>query len=91
MRVTTDLTNLEVLTLEQAAAHGPHYRMRRRAQAVLGHSRGQSISRLAALFAVDADTVSRWLRRWRAQGVSGLREGARSGRPPHLDAAAQKN
>lgn len=91
MRVTTDLTATEVLTLEQAAAHGPHYRMRRRAQAVLGHNRGQSIGRLATLFAVDADTISRWLRRWRAQGVSGLREGGRAGRPPKLDAAAQKN
>lgn len=86
MVTTTGLTAPEVHILEQTAAYGPHYRMRRRSQA--GHSRGQSISRRACFFAVDADIVSRWLRRWRAQG---LREGTRYDRPPPLDAATQKN
>lgn len=85
------LNATEIYTLEQAAAHGPHHRMRRRALAVLGRSRGQSIPQLAAFFAVDRDTVSQWLGRWQQRGVAGLAEGRRSGRPPKLDPEAQKN
>ncbi|WP_143080257.1 helix-turn-helix domain-containing protein [Hymenobacter arizonensis] len=79
-----DLTAAEITTLEAAAARGPHPRMHRRAQAVLGHHRGSGIGQLAALFAVGYNTVSGWLRDWQAHGVAGLAEGKRTGRPPKL-------
>jgi transposase len=64
--------------------------MRRRALAVLGHHRGQSLRQLAALFAVRYATVHDWLTRWHRHGLAGLAEGARAGRPPRLDPSAQK-
>lgn len=84
------LTVSEITTLEAAAARGPHPRMRRRAQAVLGHHRGASTSQLATFFAVGYNTVSVWLCRWQAQGLAGLAEGARPGRPPKLPPVAKK-
>ena len=85
------LTAFEITTLEAAAAQGPHPRMRRRAQAVLGHHRGATVHQLATLFAVGYNTVGIWLRRWHDLGLAGLAEGQRSGRPPKLPPAAKKS
>ena len=84
------LTAAERVTLEACAAHGPHPRMRRRAQAVLGHHRGLTMDQLAAHFAVGRNAVSRWLTRWQRQGVAGLAEGRRAGRPRKLAPDAEK-
>jgi transposase len=86
----TELTESEVLTLEACSHRGPHPRMRRRALAVLAHHRGQSLPQLATLFAVRYATVHGWLQAWQQRGLAGLQEGRRAGRPPKLDAAAQK-
>lgn len=80
----------QVAALEYTAAHGQHPRTRRRAQAVLSQHRGLSLQQLAAAYAVGRDTVRDWLTRFEQGGVAGLAEGPRSGRPPKLDAAAQK-
>ena len=90
MRLATALTADELRGLEYYSQHASHHRERRRALAVLGHHRGQSLAQLAALFAVRYATVHDWLTRWQGQGLSGLAEGPRAGRPPKLDAAAQK-
>ena len=84
------LTPDEVTTLDACSHHARHPRQRRRAQAVLGHHRGQSLNQLAAFFAVRYATVHGWLRAWHRQGLAGLCEGARPGRPPKLPAAAKK-
>ncbi len=84
------LTEPEITTLEAAAAHGPHPRMRRRAQAVLGHHRGMTMNQLATLYRVGRNAISRWLARWQQVGLAGLCEGARSGRPPKLTPEAKK-
>lgn len=90
MLPATPLTAVELTELEHHSRHADHHRERRRALAILGHHRGQSLPRLAALFAVRYATVHDWLSRWQRQGLAGLAEGARAGRPPKLDAAAQK-
>ena len=84
------LTESEIVTLEAAAANGPHPRMRRRAQAVLGHHQGLCPGQLATLYAVGYNAVSRWLLRWQRQGVAGLAEGTRAGQPPKLPEPVQK-
>ena len=76
--------------LEQAAATGAHARERKRAQAVLSHSRGLSLDQLAVAYAAGRDTVRAWLTRFERGGVAALAEGARAGRPRKLDPAAQK-
>ena len=84
------LTADEVTTLDACSHHARHPRQRRRAQAVLGHHRGQSLAQLAAFFAVRYATVHGWLRAWRDQGLAGLLEGQRAGRPPKRPPAAKK-
>lgn len=86
----TPLTATEIVTLEACSLRGPHPRQRRRALAVLGHHRGQSLPQLATLFAVRYATVHGWLKAWQQHGVAGLAEGRRVGRPPKLAEAAQK-
>lgn len=80
----------QVQQLEHAAATGKHPRERRRAQAVLSHSRGLTLQQLAAAYAVGRDTVRLWLTCFEQGGVMALAEGPRAGRPPKLDAAAKK-
>ena len=86
----TPLTAAEIVTLEACSLRGPHPRQRRRALAVLGHHRGQSLPQLAVLFAVRSGTVHDWLQAWLQQGLAGLAEGRRPGRPPKLRGDAQK-
>jgi hypothetical protein len=58
----TKLSAVEVQTLEACRHHAP--RMRRRALAILGHHRGQSLLPLAALFAGRYATVHAWRQAW---------------------------
>jgi transposase len=46
---------------------------------------GHSCRQVAALFGEDDTTVQRWVRRFTQGGLTALREGQRSGRPPALD------
>ena len=90
MLPATPLTAVELTALEHHSRHAGHHRERRRALAVLGHHRGQSLPQLATLFAVRYATVHDWLSRWQRLGLARLAEGTRAGRPPKLGAAAQK-
>ena len=80
----------EVQALERVAATGAHARERKRAPAVLSHSRGLTLSQLVAASAADRDTVRAWLTRFEQGGVSALAEGQRAGRPRKIDPATQK-
>lgn len=84
------LTADEITTLTACSLHGPHPRQRRRALAVLGHHRGQSVGQLAHFFAVRYATVHAWLGAWQQRGLAGLAEGRRAGRPPKLAPEAKK-
>ena len=68
--------------------HAP--RQRRRAQALLGHHRGQSLTHLASRYAVRYATVHAWVTAWDQHGLAGLAEGRRAGRPPKRSPPAQK-
>ena len=84
------LTAAQVHQLEAVAATGAHPRERKRAQAVLSHSRGLTLYQLAAAYAADRDTVRAWLTRFEQGGCVALAEGHRAGRPPKLAPAAKK-
>jgi transposase len=90
MLPNTCLTGDELTTLKACSLHARHPRQRRRAQAILGHHRGHSLSQLAAFYAVRYATVHAWLHAWQAHGLAGLVEGKRAGRPPKLDEPTQK-
>ena len=90
MRVPISLTPDEITTLDACSHHARHPRQRRRAQAMLGHHRGQTLTQLAAFFAVRYATVHTWLTAWENHGLAGRLEGPRAGRPPKLPPAAKK-
>jgi transposase len=90
MLQNTPLTSEELTTLEACSLHARHPRQRRRAQAILGHHRGHSLTQLADFYAVRYATVHTWLHAWQAHGLAGLAEGKRAGRPPKLDGPTQK-
>jgi transposase len=75
------LTKEEQRTLLDAARYAPESRFRQRAHAVYLSGRGYRISQLADIFAVDRDTVSGWLTAWEQEGLMGLHDDARPGRP----------
>ena len=89
-RPCTPLTVSEVHTLKAGSHPAPHPRQRRRALAVLAHSRGQRLRDVAKLFAVRYETARGWLQAWERRDVAGLAEGARAGRPANLDGATKK-
>lgn len=84
------LTAAQVQHLEGMVATGAHPRERKRAQAVLSHSRGLTLYPLAAAYAVDRDPVRAWLTRFEQGGSAALAEGHRAGRPPKRTLAAKK-
>jgi transposase len=90
MKFVVALSEAERATLREALKYGPSARMRQRAQAVYLSSRGYRLEQLAELFEVDRDTVSRWLDSWEAQGLRGLYDAPRAGRPLLLNEAEQQ-
>ena len=53
-----------------------------RAQMVLLSARGFSVPQIAAIHECGEDVVRTWLHRYEQQGVAGLEDEPRSGRPP---------
>lgn len=67
---------------KMAWSHKSEYRQRVRAQVVLHAARGRSNARIARETGLHIDTVRRWRGRFARQGLAGLTDRARSGRPP---------
>lgn len=70
-------------------AHHVH-KVRMRAQALLMSDKGYKIAQIADCFDLDRDTVSSWFTRWEDEGIQGLSDHPRSGRPPSLDQGTKK-
>jgi len=84
------LSNTDTAVLEQTYRQGKSHRERQRAQAVLLSSRGYSLDQLSDILSADRDSISRWLTAWQQQGVQGLADAPRSGRPRKIDAAVEE-
>lgn len=89
-KYVTPLSEEERATLREAMAHGPSARVRQRAQAVYASDQGFRIGQLAMLLDVDRDTVSAWLDRWARDGLRGLYDAPRCGRPMTYTPAEQE-
>ena len=85
MRYITDLDSEIKLTLEEGFRYGPSPRFRLRCQAILLSHQGKQIKELAALYDVCRYTISNWYNRWESEGIVGLMDEPRSGRPRKLD------
>lgn len=83
------------LTQAQAAALKQLYRrtdnadVRSRCQMILLSSQGHSAAEIARLTFFDQDTVLFWFDRYEAEGLEGLQDRPRSGRPPKMNGASR--
>ena len=80
----------KVLHLRQAAEADGARRVARRLLAIQLHLDGHSSPEIARVLSVHRANVSLWLRHWQDEGLDGLLEGHRAGRPPRLAAPEQE-
>lgn len=85
MKFISPLSDPAQATLNDAYHDHPKSRVRQRAHAVLLNNRRYTMTQISDLFGVQLETVSGWLNRWEAQGLSGLFDAPRSGRPPRFE------
>jgi len=70
------------LMLHELIRTSSSFKVRQRSHAVLLSSKKIKIEDLSQIFEVDRDTLSEWLKRWDSQGIDGLKDASRPGRPP---------
>ena len=81
-RTKKKLSKEEISELELGHKKGIKSRYRNRCQAVLlFHNQGKKMQDLIELYGVDRDTISRWLNRYEREGIEGLKDRKKSGRP----------
>ena len=83
-------TYRRLVQLSKEAEREGAYRVAKRLQAVVLNSEGRTSGDLAGILKAPRSKVSEWLARYQAQGVDGLLEGYRSGRPPRLTGLQHK-
>jgi transposase len=81
------LANADVmrLAIQQAIARSDESRYDHRLHGLLLVTGGHSCQQVADVFGEDRRTVQRWVTRCETHGLTGLRDGARSGRPATLN------
>lgn len=89
MLFVTPLSEPEKVTLQEMHQHHPLHGTRMRAHAILLSASGYQVQAIAAISGVCRQTVSSWLTAWARQGLVGLLDQARSGRPRKLSAAEE--
>jgi transposase len=86
-RLNFTLNEEQLSELEQAINSSPYPEVRQRAIAIRLLHLGQSPEQVAQAVLVTSNTIYAWHKRWREDGLAGLRDGQRSGRPLKADAA----
>ena len=86
-RLNFTLSEEQLAEIEQAINGSAYPEVRQRAIALRLLHLGQSPEQVAQVVLVTSNTIYAWHKRWREQGVVGLRDGQRSGRPSKADTA----
>src|ERR1019366_2770560 len=76
--------------LSKEAERDGAYRVAKRLRAVVLNSEGHTSGELAKILQAPRSKVSEWLQRYQTNGMDGLLEGYRSGRPAELTAEQQR-
>jgi putative transposase len=80
------LSETQQQELEQLIGKGEMpVRLFKRATGLLALNRGETLERVATLLGVSNDTVRAWRNRYQAEGLKGLNDKPRSGRPIEID------
>ena len=84
-----DIENPEtaLLAIQEEIRRSDEAKYDHRLHGLLLVANGQSCRQAAGLLGENPRTVQRWVRTYERDGFGGLRDGARSGRPPLLDEA----
>lgn len=82
-----DIENPEsaLLAIQEEIRRSDEAKYDHRLHGLLLVANGQSCRQAAGLLGENPRTVQRWVRTYERDGLGGLRDGARSGRPPLLD------
>ena len=75
------LTEEELKALQEMYRQHENFRCRQRAQAILLSEKGYCINEIADILDVDRDSVSIWFTRFEEEGMTGLDDRERTGRP----------
>jgi transposase len=78
-------TEKRLKLLERKAATDGAYRVAKRIRAVLLNHQEKTSGEIARLLSSPRSRVSEWLKDYEEQGIDGLKEGHRSGRPSRLN------
>lgn len=84
-RLNFTLNEEQLAEIEQAINGSAYPEVRQRAIALRLLHLGQSPDQVAQAVMVTSNTIYAWHKRWREQGIAGLRDGHRSGRPTKAD------
>jgi len=84
------LSKDEVSFLEHLKKTSSSERERNRAHALLLSNLGYDIPNLSIIFGVNRTTISEWFNRWETDGIVGLSDAARSGRPRTFSESEEK-
>ncbi len=85
MRFVQPLSDAEVQSLRDASKNASKPAQRRRAHGILLSHKGYTINQISEILDVQRDTVTRWLNAWQRDGLDGLADKARAGRPSVYD------
>ncbi len=83
-KFVNNLTDENIMKLEQLWQTSSNFRFRNRSQAILLSFQRVPIDEIAKICNVGRDAVSRWINRWEVGGYEGLGDQPKSGRRPTL-------
>lgn len=81
MKYVNQLTPQDKEALTLVYQTHTNHRVRQRSQAILLSNRGYKIPDISLLLESHRDRVSAWIDRWHQEGITGLYDQPRSGRP----------
>lgn len=91
MRYIKELRDTQKQELRTGFETGSSKRFRIRCQSILLSYEGYNIKQLMAMYKVSRDTIRSWFNRWEVQGIEGLLDKAKSGRPAKLRLENEKH
>lgn len=86
-KINYTLNESELLTIEQAIKSNPNGRVQQRALIIRLLHKGRKPDEVADILSVSVGQVYWWHKRWRQEGLEGLSDKERSGRPQLDDEA----
>lgn len=84
MRFISSFSEFEKEQLTSLFKYHDSYSVRRRSHSILLSADGFTIDEIVRIYQIHRDTVGTTFDRWEREGVEGLFDGPRSGRPPKL-------